>query len=57
MVVYTPGLVVTTSLYADPVVPPLVACDGIGHAIVLDSVEISTLSSCNRAVTAPRRRT
>ena len=56
MVVYTPGLVVTTSLYANPVVSLLITYSEIGHPSVLGSVKRPTLASCNRAVTAPRRR-
>jgi hypothetical protein len=56
MVVYTPGLVVTTSLYANPVVSLQIASDEIGHSIALDSVKISTLTSCNHEVAALRRR-
>lgn len=56
MVVYTPGLVVTTSLYANPVVPLLITSDEIGHSSVLGSVKISTLTSCYQDVVALRRR-
>jgi hypothetical protein len=56
MVVYTPGLVVTTSLYANPVASLLIAYSEIGHSSVLGSVKISTLTSCNHEVTALRRR-
>jgi len=56
MVVYTPGLVVTTSLHANPVASLQIASDEIGHSSVLGSVKISTLSSCGHEVAALRRR-
>jgi len=55
-VVYTLGLVVITSLYANPVVPLLVSSDEIGHSCVLVSVKISTLTSGDHDVTALWRR-
>lgn len=56
MVVYTPGLVVPTSLHANPLVPSLIAYFEIGHSSVLGFVKISTLTGCNREGTALRRR-
>ncbi len=56
MVVYTPGLVVGTSLYANLVASLQIASDEIGHSSVLGSVKISTHSSCGHEVAALRRR-
>lgn len=56
MVVYTPGLVVTTSLYANLVALLQIASDEFGHSSVPCSVKISALSSCDHEVTALRRR-
>jgi len=44
MVVYTPGLVVTTSLHANPVASLIIVSDEIGHSVVLGSVKISPLA-------------
>ena len=53
---YRPDLVVTTSLNADPAVPPLIARNTSRYESALDPVEISTPGSSDREVISPRRR-